>query len=64
MPWTASSGPSRHTKKAKSAKQKRAWSETANSVLKRTGDEGKAVRIANSVVKRMHKAKVMYPNAK
>ena len=64
MPWTASSGPRRHTKKAKSPKAKRAWAATANAVLAKSGDEGKAVRIANSVVKRMHKARTMYPGAK
>ena len=63
MPWDAS-GASRHTKKAKSAKQKRQWRDVANSVLARTGDEGRAVREANSVVKRSHKAKLMYPHSK
>ncbi len=52
MPWSPSDGPKRHTKKAKTPAQKRAWSSTANAVLKKTGDEGKAVRIANSVVKK------------
>jgi len=51
MPWKAG-GAKRHTKKAKSLSQKRKWAATANSVLKRSGDEGKAVRIANSVVKK------------
>jgi len=51
MPWTASDS-SRHTKKAKSPKRKRQWSHVANSVLKRTGDEGAAVRAANGVVKK------------
>ncbi len=52
MPWTPSSGPSRHTKKASTPAKKKAWSATANAVLKKTGDEGRAVRIANSVVKK------------
>jgi len=34
------------------AKRKRQWSHVANSVLKRTGDEGAAVRAANGVVKK------------
>ena len=50
MPWTPSSGPARHTKKAKSAVAKRQWSDVANSILERTGDEGRAVRGANAAV--------------
>ena len=51
MPWTAKDA-SRKTKKAKSPKAKRQWSHVANSVLKRTGNEGLAIREANAVVKR------------
>lgn len=56
MPWTAKDA-SRHTKKAKSAKSKRQWSHVADSVLKRTGDEGRAIRAANSVVKKSKRGK-------
>lgn len=51
MPWTAKDA-KRHTRKAKSPKKKRQWAHVADSVLKRTGDEGRAVRAANSVVKK------------
>jgi hypothetical protein len=51
MPWT-SKDVRRHTYRARSAKRKRQWRDVANSVLRRTGDEGAAVRAANSVVKR------------
>jgi uncharacterized protein YdaT len=51
MPWKPNDGPARHTKKAKTGAEKRQWSSTANSVLKESGDEGKAVRIANAAVK-------------
>lgn len=51
MPWKAKDA-GRHTKKAKSAKRKRQWRHVANSMLERTGDEGAAVRAANSVVKK------------
>jgi uncharacterized protein YdaT len=51
MPWKAKDA-KRHTKKAKSPKRKRQWREVANSVLRRTGDEGRAIRAANSVVKK------------
>jgi hypothetical protein len=50
MPWTPSSGPARHTKKAKSPAAKKQWSSVANKVLSDSGDEGKAVRIANAAV--------------
>lgn len=57
MPWTPNDGPKRHTKKATTPAKKKAWSATANAVLKKTGDEGSAVRIANSVVKKKGKKK-------
>ena len=47
MPWTAKDA-QRHTKKAKSPKSKRAFAHAANSVLKSTGDEGRAVRAGNA----------------
>lgn len=52
MPWTSSDGPSRHTKKAKTPATKKQWSAVANKVLADSGDEGKAVRIANAAVKK------------
>jgi hypothetical protein len=42
----------RHTKKAKTPKKKRQWTTVANKVLKESGDEGKAVRIANAAAKK------------
>lgn len=49
MPWTPRDATS-HTKKAKSTAAKRQWSAPADAVLKKTGDEGRAVRIANAAV--------------
>lgn len=49
MPWTMASA-KRHTKKASSPAAKKQWSKVANKVLKESGDEGKAVRIANAAV--------------
>jgi len=49
MPWTPADA-TRHTKKAKTAKSKRAFAEASNSVLKSTGDEGRAVRAGNAAV--------------
>ena len=51
MPWKPSDA-TRHTKKAKSPKAERQWRDVANSVLSKAGDEGRAVREANAVVKR------------
>ena len=51
MPWKSTSA-RKHTKKASTPAKKRQWAKTANAVLKSTGDEGKAVRIANSAVKK------------
>ena len=50
MPWDDKDA-KRHTKKAKSPKRKRQWKKVANSILERTGDEGRAVRGANAAVK-------------
>lgn len=47
MPWNPG-GAAKH-KKNLSSKQKRQWAHVANSMLERTGDEGKAVRAANAV---------------
>lgn len=57
MPWTPSDGPKRHTKKANTPGKKKAWSATANAVLKESGDEGKAIRIANSRMNKIKAAK-------
>ena len=47
MPWS-SQDVKHKTRQAKTAGQKQAWTKTANAVLRKTGDEGKAIRIANS----------------
>lgn len=57
MPWSPSDGPARHTKKAKSPAAKKQWAAAANNVLAKTGDEGKAVRIANAAVAKRGKAR-------
>lgn len=53
MPWTPSQAPE-HTKKASTEKKRDQWSKVANSVLKATGDEARAVRTANGVIKAHH----------
>jgi hypothetical protein len=56
MPWTADDA-TRHTKKAKSAKAKRQWMHVANAVLKKTGDDARAIRAADAAVARRGKRK-------
>ena len=50
MPWGLKDAP-RHTKKATTAPAKRQWSVVANKVLAESGDDAKAIRIANAAVK-------------
>lgn len=44
-----------HNKSAKSKKAKENWVAVANSVLKQTGDEGRAIAAANSAVSKRFK---------
>lgn len=54
-PWTPEDGPARHNKAVKSKKAKKQWAAVANDVLKRTGDDGRAIRAANAAVKYRNK---------
>jgi hypothetical protein len=49
MPWTPADA-SKKDKKATSPIEKRQWSDVANSILKRTGNDARAIRGANSVL--------------
>ncbi len=49
MPWQPDDAP-RHDRKADTPHLRRLWSEVANKVLDDTGDEGRAIRIANAAV--------------
>ena len=51
MPWVPSDAAAKN-RKADTPKKKRQWSDIANSVLQRTGDEGRAVKTANGVLKK------------
>jgi hypothetical protein len=55
MPWTADDA-ERHTRKATSWELKELWAKVANDALERTGNEGRAIREANAVVKRQAEA--------
>lgn len=50
MPWSPKDARQK-TGRANTPKKQRQWAHVANSVLQRTGDEGRAVREANSVVR-------------
>lgn len=50
MPWKPGDASSK-TKKANTPATKRQWADTADSVLKKTGDEASAIKIANAAVK-------------
>ena len=56
MPWNPSDAKS-HDSKANTPQLQKQWSDVANSVLKRTGDEAQAVRTANGVI-RKHEGEV------
>jgi len=51
MPWKPSDAP-KHTKKAKTPKQKLMWQKISNSMLDRGASEGAAIRAASGVVKK------------
>jgi uncharacterized protein YdaT len=56
MPWTPKTFAARHNKRLDPAKAKKAAS-IANTILEETGDDAKAIRIANAQVKRKPKGK-------
>lgn len=56
MPWSARDA-QKHDKKAKTPKAKRQWRDVANNVLAATGNEGRAIREANAVVKKRKRKK-------
>lgn len=49
MPWTPADA-ERHTKAANTPRKQQRWAKVANKVLRKTGDEGQAVRTANASV--------------
>ena len=51
MPWGPLDAP-RFTKLADTFTRQKLWAETANRVLRSTGNEGQAVRLANSAVRK------------
>ncbi len=55
MPWTADDA-ERHTHRATTSELKELWAKVANECLERTGNEGRAIREANAVVRRQAEA--------
>jgi|SoimicMinimDraft_3_1059731.scaffolds.fasta_scaffold217261_2 translation initiation factor 2 alpha subunit (eIF-2alpha) len=49
MPWTVQTA-KRHNKNANEA-----WTKVANSILKKYGDDAKAIKIANAAIKKVKK---------
>lgn len=54
MPWSAQSFKSKHNKKL-SPKHAQHAASVANAVLRRTGDEGQAIRVGNFVGNHHHR---------
>lgn len=54
MPWKPSDA-SKKTKKANTPAEKKKWSSVANKVLKSTGDDAKAIKIANASISKKRK---------
>jgi len=57
MPWVAADAPKFNASTRKSLHLRQVWANAANAALKQYGDEGKAVRVANSAVKKALKQK-------
>jgi hypothetical protein len=51
MPWSPSDAP-RHNSLATTRELRETWASVANETLEETGDEGRAIREANAVIKR------------
>lgn len=50
MPWTPEDAPA-HNKGVQSKRQREVWAGIANETLAKTGNEGRAIRAANSALK-------------
>ena len=56
MPWTGKSFKKKHNKKLSPTKSKKA-ARQANAILRKTGDEGLAIAVANKNAKKKSKAR-------
>jgi hypothetical protein len=55
MPWSAKDAAGKTKKAKRSPAAGRQWASTANAVLAKTGDDGRAIRIANAAVAKRKK---------
>lgn len=62
MPWTADDAAG-HNKTADTPAKQHQWATVANNVLSKSGDDGKAIRIANAAVDR-HPSQAIKPTKK
>ncbi|MDE1907529.1 MAG: hypothetical protein KGH75_13880 [Rhodospirillales bacterium] len=62
MPWEESDVVKHNKDAAKNKKKKTLWVKIANKVLKKTGNEGRAIREANSVVNKIHASEITHYN--
>jgi uncharacterized protein YdaT len=60
MPWTSNDATT-HNKKLTSPMKKKVWSQVANQVLAKTGDDGRAIREANFAANRAKKKRKLGP---
>lgn len=56
MPWKPSDAPKKN-KKADTPAEKKQWAATANAVLAKSGDDAKAIRIANASISKKSSSK-------
>jgi hypothetical protein len=55
MPWTPGDAPRFNDKTRKSVHLREVWANAANAALRKYGDEGRAIRVANAAVTRAGK---------
>jgi len=52
MPWVADDAPKFNKSTARSRHLREVWASAANAALRKYGDEGRAVRVANAAVRK------------
>lgn len=69
MPWSPTRGPQKHNRRTRGKSPRararaRKWSSVANRVLDETGDEARAVRIANAAIRRKPRRRKVWPHGR
>lgn len=52
MPWTSDDAPKFNRLTASSPHLRSVWADTANAALRKYGDEGRAIQVANAAVRK------------